>query len=224
MDPRVARSHAAVMDAARDLLVELGPDGLTVDAVVARSGVAKSTLYRHWRTRDDLVADVFAACMPPMEPVPPGLPGTEALRALAGQMARSLADPGWQRLLPAMILLRTSSDEMARLNQELRSSLHDLVVDVFDRCVLEGVLDPAVLEDPERTGLLLIGPLLAVALIHGEEVGDDFVDEVVGRFVRGHAPSTDGPGPDGPGPDSPGPDAPSPDAAGPDAAGPDTPT
>lgn len=54
MDARVARTHAAVMQAATDLLVEGGPNAMTVDAVVARSGVAKSTVYRHWATRDDL--------------------------------------------------------------------------------------------------------------------------------------------------------------------------
>lgn len=187
MDPRVARSHAAVMAAARDLLVELGPDGLTVDAVVARSGVAKSTVYRHWNTRDDLVVDVFAECMPVLEPTSCGS-ALEALQDLTRQMARSLADPEWQRLLPALILLKAQSDVMAGLNDEMRSSQEQIVEEVFRRCVDEGVLDPVVLEDPERTGLLLVGPLLAVALVDGDGLDDRFVDEVVERFVRAYAP------------------------------------
>lgn len=193
MDPRVARSHAAVMDAARELLVDLGPDGLTVDAVVARSGVAKSTLYRHWKTRNDLVADVFAECMPKLSSVDRRLSGPDALRDLAGQMARSLADPQWQRLLPALILLRPRSDAMADLNHEMRTAQQDLVAEVFGRCVDEGVLDPVVLDDPERAGLVLVGPLLAVALVDGEEVAEDFVDEVVERFTRGYAPAPTSP-------------------------------
>ena len=56
MDARIERTQNAVMAAAADLVVEQGPAGLTVDAVVARSGVAKSTVYRHWATRDELVA------------------------------------------------------------------------------------------------------------------------------------------------------------------------
>ena len=51
-DPRVARSRTAVLDAATHLLVTGGPAAVTVDAVVAESGVAKSTIYRHWRSRD----------------------------------------------------------------------------------------------------------------------------------------------------------------------------
>ena len=188
MDPRVARSHAAVMAAARDLLVELGPDGLTVDAVVARSGVAKSTVYRHWNTRDDLVADVFAECMPVLEPAACAT-ALEALGDLTRQMARALADPEWQRLLPALILLKTQSDVLADLNDEMRHTQEDVAEQVFRRCVAEGVLDPVVLEDPKRTGLLLIGPLLAVALVDGDGLDDAFVDEVVARFVRGYAPT-----------------------------------
>ena len=176
------------MDAARDLLVELGPDGLTVDAVVARSGVAKSTVYRHWKNRDDLVADVFADCMPALEPAAEDLSGVDALRDMAQQMARSLADPRWQRLLPAMILLKTQSDAMAHLNEEMKAQQQDLATGVLRRCVDEGVLDPVVLKDPERTGLLLIGPMLAVALVDGEGLDEPFVDEVVDRFVRGYAP------------------------------------
>lgn len=177
------------MDAARDLLVELGPEGLTVDAVVARSGVAKSTVYRHWKTRDDLVADVFASSMPNLEPADDAPSGTAALRDLAGQMARSLADPGWQRMLPALILLRPHSDAMAHLNEEMRTAQQDLVTGVFRRCVEEGSLDPSVLDDPERAGLLLAGPLLAVALLEGEGMQVSFVDEVVERFIRGYAPA-----------------------------------
>lgn len=188
MDPRVARSHAAVMDAARDLLVELGPDGLTVDGVVARSGVAKSTVYRHWKTRDDLVADVFADCLPAFVPTGEDLSAIEALRDLARQMARSLADPQWQRLLPALILLKTQSDAMADLNEDMRTAQEDLITGVLERCVAEGVIDPVVRTNPRRVGLVLAGPMLAVALVDGDDLDDEFVDEVVDRFIRAYAP------------------------------------
>lgn len=187
-DPRVARSHAAVMHAARELLVELGPDGLTVDAVVARSGVAKSTVYRHWKTRDDLVTEVFTECMPHLEPVDEEVDALDALRRLTRQVARSLGDPEWQRLLPALILLRSQSEVLAGLNDEMAVSQQELVTEVFRRAVDEGALSPEVLVDPERTGLMLVGPLLAVALVHGAGIDDAFVDEVVARFVRAYAP------------------------------------
>ena len=41
MDPRIARTQAAVVRAATDLLVEGGPSAVTVDAIVTRSGVCR---------------------------------------------------------------------------------------------------------------------------------------------------------------------------------------
>jgi len=176
------------MDAARGLLVDEGPDGLTIDAVVTRSGVARSTVYRHWRTRDDLVTDVFVECMPRLESVGDEVGAVDALRGLTRQLARALADPQWQRLLPALILLRSRSDALADLDDEMRSAQQDLVTEVFRRAVDERVLDAEVLVDPRRTGLVLVGPLLALALVDGDGIDEDFVDEVVDRFVRAYAP------------------------------------
>ena len=64
LDARVARSRAAVLRAATDLLVEGGPSAVTIDAIVVRSGVAKSTIYRHWASRDDVLLDVMESCAP----------------------------------------------------------------------------------------------------------------------------------------------------------------
>lgn len=190
MDPRVARSHAAVMAAARELLVELGPAGLTIDGVVARSGVAKSTVYRHWRTRDDLVTDVFTSCMPTLEMPGPEVQGVAALRDVVGQFAAALSDPQWRRLFPALVLLKSQSDALSDIDKDLSVAQRALAAEVLGRCVDEGVLDPVVLADPERTGRYLVGPLLALALSDGATFDDEFVDELVTRFVRAYAPAS----------------------------------
>jgi AcrR family transcriptional regulator len=51
---RRARSERAILDATRALLAEGGVRGLTIEGVAARSGVAKTTIYRRWRDRDEL--------------------------------------------------------------------------------------------------------------------------------------------------------------------------
>jgi len=61
---RTARVRAAALDATVAELVEHGYAGLTVDAVAARSGVGRATLYRRWGGREGLVLDAvesFAA-------------------------------------------------------------------------------------------------------------------------------------------------------------------
>ena len=61
IDPRVARTRSRVLGAAWELLNEVGFDGVTVELVSERSGVARSTMYRHWRTMPELLRDAFAA-------------------------------------------------------------------------------------------------------------------------------------------------------------------
>src|SRR5919199_1358742 len=57
--PRASRVRGAILDATRELLVEGGVQRLTVEGVAARAGVAKTTIYRRWRSRDELAFAVL---------------------------------------------------------------------------------------------------------------------------------------------------------------------
>ncbi|WP_068176899.1 TetR/AcrR family transcriptional regulator [Mycobacterium sp. UM_CSW] len=56
---RSEKSRTAIVTATRELLLERGFDGLTIEAVAARAGVGKQTIYRWWPSRPVLVADVM---------------------------------------------------------------------------------------------------------------------------------------------------------------------
>jgi AcrR family transcriptional regulator len=58
-DGRSARTEKAILDATRELLAEAGVRELTVERVSARSGVAKTTIYRRWRGKDELALAVL---------------------------------------------------------------------------------------------------------------------------------------------------------------------
>ena len=51
------RSKASVLKVTAELLTESGLGGVSVDEVARRSGVAKTTIYRHWPTRSDLLME-----------------------------------------------------------------------------------------------------------------------------------------------------------------------
>src|SRR5215470_2408083 len=56
--PRKERSKQAILDATRELLADDGGVGsLTIEAVAARSGIAKTTIYRQWRDKWELALD-----------------------------------------------------------------------------------------------------------------------------------------------------------------------
>ena len=67
-DPRRTKSRARVLAAAVELLREVGLSGLTIEAVAARSGVAKTTIYRQFADRDELHLSAVhsVGCQQPM--------------------------------------------------------------------------------------------------------------------------------------------------------------
>jgi AcrR family transcriptional regulator len=56
---RSEKSRVAIINATRELLLERGFDGLSIEAVAARAGVGKQTIYRWWPSRPALAADVM---------------------------------------------------------------------------------------------------------------------------------------------------------------------
>ncbi|MGH2662734.1 MAG: TetR/AcrR family transcriptional regulator [Actinomycetota bacterium] len=57
--PRSAEAHRAILDAAIDLFVEEGFEGMSIEAVAARAGVGKTTIYRRWTSKEDLLVDAI---------------------------------------------------------------------------------------------------------------------------------------------------------------------
>ncbi|GAA1899475.1 TetR/AcrR family transcriptional regulator [Streptomyces durmitorensis] len=58
--PRGEGTDARILEAAHELLLERGYDGYSIDEVAQRAGVAKTTLYRRWPTKDHLIVAVVA--------------------------------------------------------------------------------------------------------------------------------------------------------------------
>jgi AcrR family transcriptional regulator len=57
--PRSVKSHQAMLRATLELLAEVGFDALSIEAIAARAGVGKSTIYRRYTCKEDLIADAI---------------------------------------------------------------------------------------------------------------------------------------------------------------------
>ena len=57
--PRSAQAHRAILDATIELFVESGYEGLSIEGVAARAGVGKTTIYRRWSSKEDLIVDAI---------------------------------------------------------------------------------------------------------------------------------------------------------------------
>ncbi|MCX4856873.1 TetR/AcrR family transcriptional regulator [Streptomyces canus] len=128
--PRSAAADTAILAATRAALVELGWSKLTLGDVATRAGVAKTTLYRRWAGKNELVVDAVAELFDELE-----LPDSGTLAAdiegVVLQFAAILARPEAQNGLMAVVAESCRDDA---LRERIRSS----IVDRQKRLVLEG--------------------------------------------------------------------------------------
>jgi AcrR family transcriptional regulator len=186
VDPRVSRTRAAVLRTATDLLVEGGPYAVTIDAIVARSGVAKSTIYRHWQSRDEVLLAVIESCAPQIPEPDPGTDVVDALREVVHSMVAALNDPEWARVVPALLMLKNHEAGIKAIDERLEHEQDMVVTNLIERAVKEGVLAPGI-DVPEAITHLL-GPLLFAHLTESVPLDEHFGDRTLDRFLAAYHP------------------------------------
>lgn len=172
-----------MLGTAADIVVEGGPTALTVDAVVARSGVARSTIYRHWPTRDDLLVDVFEYSVPTMAQPPAELGFAEAMRAFLHGLVAQLSDAKWNRLLPALLSLKAYEPALADVERQVEKKRGDVSTDLFARGEREGLFGPEL--DRQRALAVLIGPLVFAMLTGETPLTTELADDALRGFLAG---------------------------------------
>jgi AcrR family transcriptional regulator len=185
-DPRISRTRSAVVRAATDLLVEGGPTAVTVDAIVTRSGVAKSTIYRHWTSRDGILVSVIESCAPQLPEPAPDLPVADALRQVLYAVADALTDPEWARVLPALLSLKHHEAGIAAANDRLEHQQDEVISTLLRRAVADGMLAGDI--DPPEATAMLVGPLVFAHLTGSVPVDHGLVDRTLDGFVAAHSP------------------------------------
>jgi AcrR family transcriptional regulator len=188
IDPRVERSRVQVLHATLELLGEVGYGDLTIEAVAARSGVAKSTIYRHWKGKLELVTDAFTELKVAESPPGPG-PVAQRVTEMLTELAADVIDPSWRiTCLPALIEASARCEEVAEMSRDLSEAGMGRLMAVLDEGVAAGEL-PADLD----TGLLadaLVGPIFLRGLFHRRPVQPDEVAGLVALLLPSPPSST----------------------------------
>ncbi len=167
LDPRIERSRRLVLTAAIDLLAEVGYGAITIEAIAARSGVAKSTIYRHWPGKLELIDDAFAELKPPIEP---RVSGTvrERVTDLLEQLATHVSSSAWSACLPAMIEAAERDPAVRKLQRKITSQRRKLLVSLIGEGVASGEL-PAHL-DPDMAADCLSGTIFVRRLMMRDDL------------------------------------------------------
>jgi AcrR family transcriptional regulator len=185
--PRSSEAEQAILAATRELLVEGGVHGLTIEGVAARSGVAKSTIYRRWRHKDDLALAVVLDMVEQVVELPE-LGDTRAeLEAFVTAAVTVLGSTLMGRVMQGLVSDLATNPDLARAFRERAVSVRDAEVErLVARAVARGDLRADA--DPETVHELLIAPVYYRLLLTGRPLTPAFAQGVVDAVMRAFAP------------------------------------
>ncbi|MCW3063746.1 MAG: hypothetical protein JWN32_918 [Solirubrobacterales bacterium] len=183
---RASRRREAILDATRELLAELGVQGLTVEGVAARAGVAKTTIYRRWRSKDELALAVLIDMVEQFVSVPDLDDTRDELVAFVESAVRILGTTLMGRVMRGLVSDLAADPELARAFRERVvatrvAEVHRLV----ERGIERGDLRPDT--DRELMHEMLFGPVYYRLMLSGAPLEDGLAERVVDAVLPAFA-------------------------------------
>jgi AcrR family transcriptional regulator len=156
--PRSLRAQQAALTAARELLAEGGLPAATIDAISARSGVSKATIYKHWPSRIAVAAEAFGVEMGDAVPLPDTGNALEDLSEQVRRVSDFYHSPSgviFAQLLAACV---TDPEGSRYFREFFLASRREAVAQLWRRAVERGEVDAGI--DVETATDILFGPLI----------------------------------------------------------------
>jgi AcrR family transcriptional regulator len=187
MDPRIERTLAAVLDAALRLLQAGGPDAVTHAQVATEAGVSRTTVYKHFPSRADLLRATIEQYGRPLDLQPSGHLRDD-LRGLLTAVVTDLADERRSRAFAAMMERATCDPEVASVRNALVCEGLAVFRQILERAIAEGVLRPDLDIDLAVAGFL--GTVVFRRFMIDDPVRLEEVDHIVDTFLDAYGART----------------------------------
>lgn len=162
---RLDAQRAAIVDAAAATLAEAGYAGCTISAVAARAGVAAGTVYKHFASKVELVAEVFRRIVTHEVEVVRDAAAAGSAVASTTAVLETFARRALKSPRRAYVLLAEPVDPaIDELRLEFRRAFRDVITAAISRGIASGELPPqnAAIVAAALVGALgeaLVGPL-----------------------------------------------------------------
>ena len=180
--PRSAVADAAILEAATKLFCDLGYEGLSMEGVAAKAGVGKTTIYRRYPTKLDLVMAVNGCLSAGMTPDPDTGSLRDDLRVLARNFHAMLSQTDAGRAIPKVLAAKLANPELARAHEAFVAGRRDITIGVIRRGIERGELPSGT--DPTLIADLITGPLFLRVFVTGQPVTRRYLDALVDQILR----------------------------------------
>jgi AcrR family transcriptional regulator len=183
--PRSEQAEQAIIDAALELFGERGVEGVCVEAVAARAGVGKATIYRRWSSKEELLIAALGSLKSPLSDPDTGS-ARDDLVQLLDVMARDASDPKYVR---QYAMLHGEGEAyprlMARYAETVVEPRREVIRTVLRRGIDRGELRADL--DLDIAMLTLTGAVMARGKHDAAPASPGFAAKVVAELLRGFA-------------------------------------
>lgn len=184
--PRSVAIDLAILDATATELIQRGFLGLTMEAVAARAGVAKTTLYRRWPNTTELALEAMNSFEEEVADPPDGSVREQLLWQLE-RMRRKWNNPRYSAIMRRVLADGTSEPALYLRSRDRLVGPHLARMNrTLERGIAEGVLRPDI--DVGWARQLLTAPIMAAALTLKERVRREQIELTLDTVLRGLAP------------------------------------
>ena len=176
VDPRVTRTRQVVLAAVVEELAGAGHAHFTIESVAARCGVGKSTIYRHWEGKSQLIADAMRTLNVQPAPQGEGAP-RERIRQLLHHLAQALTEGVLGPAIPALVEAAERDHELRELVHRYTTDRRRALVDAIAAGVDAGLVDRTI--DPELAAQALSGAIFYARLMTTTPMSGRTVDQLI---------------------------------------------
>jgi TetR/AcrR family transcriptional regulator, regulator of autoinduction and epiphytic fitness len=181
-EAQVSRTRTKVLVASAQILAAGGVDALTVEAVIAETGVARSTIYRQFGTIHQLLVAAFRELLgPPLTASSEGELRTRFVKALS-QLSTELSNEPGRTGVPTLLGAAAHDQAMAEVLDEFTAERRGPLEAMIRYAIASGELNSDT--NVELVACLLIGPILYSVLIRREPLDNTLLEAIVDSALR----------------------------------------
>ena len=177
---RIDRSKEKVLRTTVEMLYDEGLN-VTIEEVARRSGVAKTTIYRHWPTRLALVLDACSQFTPE-----PPIPNTHTfygdVQEFVANLAGLLESARWTGVLPAIVDAAERGEEIAKVLSAIQIGQAAPIRAIVESAKRRGEVSDDV--DPSGVAASIMGPLFYRRWFSREPLSKEFVNDLVRQVSK----------------------------------------
>jgi AcrR family transcriptional regulator len=181
--PRSVRAREEILAATRRLLEEGGYPAATVDAISARSGVSKMTIYKHWPTRTAVAAEAFGGMMASAIRLPDTGDAVEDLREQVRRVSAFYAGKDGRVFAQLLAACTSDLEAAAYFRKYFLQRRRDAIAELWQRVCDEGVASPDA--DVETVTDVLFGPLIFRLMTGHAELSAAEADRISAAALHG---------------------------------------